>query len=197
MDQDIKIMAEPKDAETCRFKVDRPVFPRRSYYFGSEEKAEASPLAKRLFEIEGVRAVLVHHNTVTVSTWGTADWPPVAKQIGAAIRDALSSPDVPIPESLLAGLPSESEIRDKVQKLLDHEINPAVASHGGRVQLIGVKGNEVYLQLGGGCQGCGMVDVTLKHGIEKAIREAVPEVGAILDETDHASGTNPYYEAAR
>ena len=68
-----------------------------------------------------------------------------------------------------------------------------VAAHGGHVSLLGVKGNTVYLKLGGGCQGCGQADVTLKQGIETAIRLAAPEVGDILDSTDHASGRNPYY----
>ena len=80
---------------------------------------------------------------------------------------------------------------------LAREINPAVASHGGWVELIDVKKNNVYIRLGGGCQGCGAADVTLKQGIEKAIRELAPSVGEILDTTDHAAGRNPYYSPAK
>jgi len=87
----------------------------------------------------------------------------------------------------------ELEMKDKVQQLLDESINPAVANHGGYVQLIDVKDNVVYIQMGGGCQGCGMADVTLKAGIERMIKEEIPEVAEVLDTTDHASGNNPYY----
>ena len=84
-----------------------------------------------------------------------------------------------------------------VQKVLDDEINPAVAQHGGFVTLLDVKDNVVYIALGGGCQGCGMVDVTLKQGIEVRIREAVLEISRIVDSTDHAGGTNPYYQPSK
>ncbi|HYY16267.1 MAG TPA: iron-sulfur cluster assembly accessory protein, partial [Gammaproteobacteria bacterium] len=80
-----------------------------------------------------------------------------------------------------------------IQRLLDTQINPAVASHGGYVTLLDVKDDIAYIALGGGCQGCGMADVTLKQGIEVVIKEEVPEIRQIIDTTDHASGTNPYY----
>jgi len=84
-----------------------------------------------------------------------------------------------------------------VQKVLDDEINPAVGTHGGWVSLLEVKDAVAYIQLGGGCQGCGMVDVTLKQGIEVRIRELVPEIREIVDTTDHAGGTNPYYRPSK
>ena len=85
------------------------------------------------------------------------------------------------------------ELRAKVQELIDTMVNPAVAGHGGFVELIDVQDNRVYLQMGGGCQGCGMADMTLKAGIERLIKEEIPEVTEILDTTDHAAGRNPYY----
>lgn len=84
-----------------------------------------------------------------------------------------------------------------IQELIDTQINPGVASHGGYVELLDVKDNVVYIQVGGGCQGCGMVDVTLKQGVEVMIKEAVPEIEAVVDATDHAAGTNPYYQPAK
>jgi Fe/S biogenesis protein NfuA len=80
-----------------------------------------------------------------------------------------------------------------VQDVLDRQINPGVGSHGGMVTLVEVRDGAAYLRFGGGCQGCAAVDVTLKHGVEAAIRAAVPQVTAIVDATDHAAGTNPYY----
>jgi Fe/S biogenesis protein NfuA len=85
------------------------------------------------------------------------------------------------------------DLKAKVQELIESTINPAVAGHGGYVELIDVQENKVYLQLGGGCQGCGAADITLKAGIERLIKEELPEVEEVLDTTDHASGTNPFY----
>lgn len=84
-----------------------------------------------------------------------------------------------------------------VQQVIDTQINPGVAAHGGYVALLDVKGDIAYIALGGGCQGCGMANVTLKQGIEVMIREAVPEIHQIIDTTDHASGTNPFYQPAK
>lgn len=90
-----------------------------------------------------------------------------------------------------------AELKTRVQELIDSMINPAVAGHGGFVELIDVQDNRVYLQMGGGCQGCGAADVTLKAGIERLIKEELPEIEEVLDSTDHASGTNPYYTPAK
>ncbi len=89
------------------------------------------------------------------------------------------------------------ELAIAVQEVLETQINPAVASHGGWVDLLDVKNSTAYVQLGGGCQGCGMADVTLKQGIEAIILEYVPEITAVVDTTDHAAGTNPYYQPAK
>ncbi|HSF30944.1 MAG TPA: iron-sulfur cluster assembly accessory protein [Candidatus Tectomicrobia bacterium] len=84
-----------------------------------------------------------------------------------------------------------------IQKLFDEHINPALADHGGYVVLLDVKDDIAYVALGGGCQGCGMADVTLKQGIEALIMEEVPGIRQVVDTTDHASGTNPYYQPAK
>jgi Fe/S biogenesis protein NfuA len=89
------------------------------------------------------------------------------------------------------------ELKVKVQELIDTMINPAIAGHGGYVDLIDVQDNRVYLQMGGGCQGCGAADITLKSGIERLIKDELPEVVEVLDTTDHASGANPYYTAGK
>ena len=82
---------------------------------------------------------------------------------------------------------------EKVERLINTEINSAVAAHGGTVTFVGVKENKAYLSFGGGCHGCGMVDVTLKHGIEARIKELVPEIEEVVDTTDHSTGENPFY----
>lgn len=88
----------------------------------------------------------------------------------------------------------EGPIADKLEKLLNDQINPALAMHGGFVQLIDIKDHTAFIELGGGCKGCGMVDVTLKQGIEKMIKQNIPEITEVFDTTDHASGANPYYQ---
>ncbi|MBI3292738.1 MAG: NifU family protein [Elusimicrobia bacterium] len=196
---EIKITAEPSsvDPESCKFTVDHPVFPGRSAYFGNPERSKGSPLIERLYAIEGVTTVLIADNTVTVTKHSAEEWMTLAKKIGAAIRAHVQTGQPAISEAVLASTPKEEDIKQQIQRVFDTEINPAVAMHGGQVSLIDVKGNVVYIQMGGGCQGCGMANVTLKQGIEVAIRRAVPDVGEILDVTDHAEGRNPYYAPSK
>ena len=85
------------------------------------------------------------------------------------------------------------ELSQKVADIINNEVNPAVASHGGVVELVGVDDNKAIIAFGGGCQGCGMADVTLKQGVEVMIKEKIPEIIEVIDSTDHAAGTNPFY----
>jgi Fe/S biogenesis protein NfuA len=98
-------------------------------------------------------------------------------------------------------LPDPSEltgtVEERVRFVLERHINPSIASHGGTAELVAVEGDTAYVRLGGGCVGCGMAAVTLSQGITVAIKQAVPEIANVVDSTDHASGTNPYYEAAK
>jgi Fe-S cluster biogenesis protein NfuA len=195
VDNEIAIRGEPTiNPATCRFTVDRPVYPGGSAYFGNREAAGFSALAQRIFEIPEVENVLIAENQITVTKSGIEPWPAVGKRIGAKIREHIRSNDPAVSPQYDSTMPTESEIREKIQSILEKEINPALGMHGGWVELIDVRKNSVYLRLGGGCQGCGAANMTLKMGIEKAIREQVPEVGEILDTTDHAAGRNPYYQ---
>ena len=89
----------------------------------------------------------------------------------------------------------EDPTAQSIQDVLDSKVNPGISSHGGFVSLVEYKEDTAYIAFGGGCQGCGLVDVTLKQGVEVMIRESVPEVQNIVDLTDHASGDQPFYEA--
>ncbi len=194
---DVSISAEPISDASCRFTVDRPVYAEKSFAFLNKETAKNSPLAQRLFEIEGVSRVLVSHDQITVNKTAQADWPEIGKLIGAAIRAHMGTDDPAVSDAAWENMPTSEDIRVQVQQVLDTDINPSVAEHGGVIKLIDVKENQVFIQMGGGCQGCGQADVTLKFGIENAIRAAVPSVGDILDVTDHASGRNPYYTPSK
>ena len=105
------------------------------------------------------------------------------------------------PEPAVRAAPAEADLSSPlaqaVLRVLEEDINPAIASHGGMAQLVAVEESTAYLRLMGGCQGCGMASVTLSQGIEVAIRDAVPEIRSVVDVTDHAAGTNPYFEQAK
>ncbi len=90
-----------------------------------------------------------------------------------------------------AGAPT-GEIADRVRDVLDAQVNPAIAAHGGMVSLVDVENTDVYVEMSGGCQGCALSSMTLRQGVERMLREAVPELTAVHDITDHASGDNPY-----
>ena len=103
-----------------------------------------------------------------------------------------SPPMGPAPTADLSG-----DVAQRVIQVLDQQVNPAIAAHGGRADLVAVEEEVAYLRLSGGCAGCGMAAVTLSQGIEVAIFDAVPEITRVVDVTDHAAGTNPYFEAAK
>jgi Fe/S biogenesis protein NfuA len=113
----------------------------------------------------------------------------------------MQNPNRPVPPAARVAErpPSDlsGEVAQRVLQVLEEQINPAIASHGGVAQLVAVEEGIAYLRLGGGCQGCGMAAVTLSQGIEVAILDSVPEITEVIDVTDHASGANPYYEAAK
>ena len=102
--------------------------------------------------------------------------------------------EVKLAETETAAAPTlEGPLAERVKTVLDTEINPAIASHGGSITLVGVEDTEIYLQMGGGCQGCAMSRMTLRQGVERMVRQAVPEVTVIHDVTDHESGENPFF----
>ena len=111
------------------------------------------------------------------------------------------NPNKPDPASpAIGGRPPadlSGPVPQRVMQVIEQQINPAIAAHGGSAELVAVEEDTAYVRLGGGCVGCGMATVTLGQGIEVAILEAVPEVRQVVDVTDHASGTNPYFEAAK
>ncbi|MGO9965558.1 MAG: NifU family protein [Acidimicrobiales bacterium] len=114
----------------------------------------------------------------------------------------IKNPNRPLParrSPAMTGPPPDlsGDVAQRLLQVLNEQINPAIAAHGGRADLVAVEEDTAYLRLSGGCAGCGLAAVTLSQGIEVAIRESVPEIVNIVDVTDHASGTNPYYEAAK
>jgi len=106
---------------------------------------------------------------------------------------AIENPNSPTPKIETGAAELTGTIAERVATVLEQQINPSIVTHGGWAELAKVDGDTVFLRLGGGCQGCGMAQVTLRQGIETALRQAIPDIGTIVDVTDHSSGANPYY----
>ncbi len=110
----------------------------------------------------------------------------------------MNNPNSPSPAVGSQGpIDLSGDVAQRVMQVLDQQINPSIAAHGGQAELVAVEEGTAYLRLSGGCQGCGMASVTLSQGIEVALSESVPEVVRVVDVTDHASGTNPYFEPTK
>jgi Fe-S cluster biogenesis protein NfuA len=270
------------DQSRMKFYPGETVMPSGMAEFLDEEAAETSPLATRIFGVDGVDAVILYDEFVTVAKEIDFDWQLLKPMILGAIMDHYTSGDAVVlgidafageeefeypyedaeedsdtidqikelmssrikpaaeqmggdvvykgykdgnvyvefvgPTAALLGgmtnvmshyVPEIKAVRDykdavpkpgletpdaqAIQQVLDDKINPAVAGHGGYISLIDVKADTAYIRLEGQCQGCGMADVTLKQGVEVEIKSAVPNITEVLDVTDHAGGTNPYY----
>lgn len=111
---------------------------------------------------------------------------------------AMNNPNSPAPPTMSAPAGDlEGPLVDRIQQVLTQQVNPAIASHGGGAELVSVDGTIAYLRLYGGCQGCGLAQVTLKQGIERILLESIEELTQVVDVTDHASGDNPYYQSQK
>ena len=278
------------DQSRMKFFPGETVLKAGSAEFLNEEAAKRSPLATRLFEIEGVKTVMLYTDFIAVTKDETFDWQLMKPLILGAIMDHYTAGDAVIlsmeqseadadlesaletlfipreedaeavekikeliadrvipaaeqmggtviykgfiegviyvefigPTESLAGgmtnifghyIPEVKAVKDyhdampkpgldtpdgrAILQVLDERINPSIASHGGHISLIDVKDDRVYVRLEGGCQGCGMADVTLKQGVEVEIKNVVPSIIAVLDVTDHAEGSNPYYSPGK
>ncbi|HEY5889445.1 MAG TPA: NifU family protein [Acidimicrobiia bacterium] len=110
----------------------------------------------------------------------------------------MNNPNSPAPPAMSAPAGDlAGPLVERVQQVITQQVNPAIASHGGGAELVSVDGTIAYLRLFGGCQGCGLAQVTLKQGIERIILESIPELTSVVDVTDHASGDDPYYQSQK
>lgn len=198
---DLRITAEPIDSARCKFVVSEPLHAGGVRRFVSPAEASGSPLAEAIFAIPGadVAEVIVSGNLVTVGKRGAAPWQVVGKAVGQAIRAAVAGGRAvaPKPAAATPGAADDDALYERVADLFERQVNPMVARHGGRVELIDVQDAVVMVRMAGGCQGCGMADVTLRQGIEAMLHEEVPEVKGIVDITDHTAGASPYFAAAK
>jgi len=138
---------------------------------------------------QGGLPVVVPAESVERLFGSTLDLPSNADQGGLVLRNP-NRPEIP-----QLGDPIEltGTVEDKIRQLLDQQVNPAIAAHGGYAGLVKVEGSAAHITMGGGCQGCAMSALTLREGIETAILTSIPEITEVVDTTDHSSGENPFY----
>ena len=151
--------------------------------YGMSLEEDAQPEPGDAVQDEGDFKVLVGPDTIDNLRGATVDF--VGQLMGGGFK--IENPNPVWSDPLAQG----------VQDLLDSQINPGVASHGGHVELLDVKDNKVYVRMGGGCQGCGMASVTLTQGVEALLKQTYPQIEAVVDTTNHAGGSNPYYQPAK
>ena len=184
---DIRSQEDDGDALGLRVEVTGASGVDYTYDLSLEPIAEAAD-DDYLRDDDGL-TVIVPADSVAALTGATLDLPSVAGQGGLVIRN----PNRPNPLGDLGQLELTGDAAEKVSILLAERINPALASHGGFAELVGVEGEKAFVTMGGGCQGCAMSAATLREGITKAILEAIPEITEVVDTTDHEQGENPYY----
>ena len=195
----LKISGElTHDPDVCKFhlETEKPLADGWTLVFNSAAEGKGSPLIDALFGVEGIAHVMIEESTLTIAKNVPMGWPQLAPPIAKAIRAAFATANAPISpkvvEDLLAA-PMDG-VEEMIRKLFEESINPALASHGGYVQLVRVVDHDVYVEMGGGCQGCSSAKATMQHGVENAIRRVAPQVRKIIDATDHTAGENPYFQ---
>ncbi|MGS4945491.1 DUF6522 family protein [Meridianimarinicoccus sp. RP-17] len=184
----IRAQGSAHDADAMGFVLDADVQAGQSARFDGPSDA---PLARALFALDGVTRVEVAAATIWVRKTATADWAALKPVIAAAIRDVLDATDAPLGRG--GNDDPDAALLTAVRDLLDRQVNPSVAAHGGHITAERAAGATVFLRMSGGCQGCAASAATLRQGVERMLRAALPQIREIVDMTDHAAGDAPFY----
>ena len=182
-----------RNTEICRFTSVVTLYVGTKTIINVDE-AKGMPLAERLLNIPGIAKIQLIGHLLVVTKTLDKQWSDLVTEIESVLIAFLISglaltADEVNDRMMLIG----RNTREKVQYLIDTQINPGVAEHGGFVRVVDVTDGTLYVKLGGGCQGCGAADFTLRQGIETIIKRNVPEIHQIVDVTNHSAGTSPYY----
>ncbi len=192
----IEMLVEPLDEVRCNFILSRPVTDAPGVHkYSSVEDASESPVAQAVIGIAGLSEVVVSGNVITVTKKDARlPWEAFEPRVRYAVETVVGRTEAAA-SAAASGATDDDAMYEVVDDIFRREINPAVAQHGGKVELIDVEDATVIVRMMGGCQGCGMANVTLRQGIETSLKRALPSLKGIKDITDHASGTNPYFTA--
>ncbi len=140
--------------------------------------------------VDGIR-VFLNLDTSNLLSGALVDWVDDPNGAGFRVHDPNARPAPVVRES--SELRISGPLAERVQQVIDEVINPGIAAHGGFVEMVDVSDDSLYIKMGGGCQGCSASQATLRMGIERMVREQVPEIVHIVDVTDHEAGATPYY----
>jgi Fe-S cluster biogenesis protein NfuA len=205
-EQPIIIRAEISlaDPDTCKFVVNRSVNSGGAFFFSNKNQAAGSPLSEQLFNLSGVANVLIADRVVTICKDPIASWTGLKAAIGSAIGTQLLTGVPAILEmyihtgtqaSILNGTQrrSDAELMTLIQALLDKEINPSIANHGGKISIEEISQGILYIIMSGGCQGCASSQVTLRQGFDVMLKRVALEIEEVVDTTNHSAGKQPFY----
>ncbi|OQW49072.1 MAG: hypothetical protein A4S09_12665 [Proteobacteria bacterium SG_bin7] len=195
MDQEIIIRWEIRDNQTCSYFLNKKISKNEVLYTDSLS-ANRSPLAAKIFGFPWTKSVELKPDQVNILKHDWVEWEVLAEPLAGLIKEHLN-------EKLQRGNIEENpEIKDheihhplaeQISILIDNEINPAVAAHGGYIRLMNVKDDKVFISMEGGCQGCAQSQATLKEGVVTTIQKYFPQIQDVVDVTNHAQGENPYF----
>jgi Fe/S biogenesis protein NfuA len=184
----LELRSAEEDGDSLALRVEVTGSTGGDYTYDLAFEAFAEALEEDAIYREGDLPVWIPAESVEALQGATLDLPSASGQGGLVLRN----PNKPNP---LAGVKLElsGSTADKVRQLLDQQINPALAAHGGFATLVGVEGEKAFVTMGGGCQGCAVSAMTLRDGIETSIKANIREITEVVDTTDHDLGENPYY----
>jgi Fe/S biogenesis protein NfuA len=185
---ELRAQEDEPDTLGLRIEVTGVRGPEYTYDLTFDPVADADVEAGDVVEKQGDLAVIIPAESTDALRGATLDLPSTGGQAGLVLRN----PNRPDPLSG-AHLELSGTTAEKVQQLLDQQINPSLAMHGGFAGLDRVEDGTAYVTMGGGCQGCAVSAMTLREGIARSIQETIPEVTEVVDVTDHALGENPFY----
>lgn len=172
-----------KTIATGEFTVDAP------------QNANVSPVARKLFGFPWVEKLAIATDSLTLTKKDWVDWDIILEPLSGLLEEHFSGEftvEQPLPQISASGSVASTEA-ESVRNFIENQINPALASHGGFIELKSFESNVAYLAMGGGCQGCASSQATMFDGVENALKNQFPFVHRVVDMTDHASGDNPYY----
>ncbi|MGI9075791.1 MAG: NifU family protein [Gemmatimonadaceae bacterium] len=188
----------PLDERNCHVVLGRSVPSQDEGVFSSPEAATGHPVAQALFCVRGILSISIDGGDITVTKDSPTPWEALEKPIRYALATAVARIERAAQTGAAAGEPlNDNQMYDLIQLVFHEQINPSIASHGGKIELLDVQDAVATVRMSGGCQGCGMASVTLRQGIETTLRQLVPGLAGLTDITNHSAGTNPYFAAAK
>ncbi len=188
----------PTDERNCHVVLGRRVQSEDEGIFTSRDAAAGHPVAQALFCVRGIVSISIQGVDITVTKDSATLWDALEKPIRYALATAVARMERAALTGAAAAEPlNDSQMYDLIQHVFHEQINPSIASHGGKIELLDVQDAVATVRMSGGCQGCGMATVTLRQGIETTLRQLVPGLAGLTDITNHSAGTKPYFAPAK